>query len=98
MCRSDGQTVDISNDILEYSPVLKAMLQHQSRPFNNIPPSQHALPTVIVEDFSSAVLREVVRFLNFKKAHMDGVSGVEFQVDKDLAVDVLLASSYFQIE
>ena len=44
------------------------------------------------------MLKEVLRYLVFIKAKSQGICVAEFEVDKDLAVDVLLAASYFQIE
>ncbi len=54
--------------------------------------------TVVLDNFRSDVLKEVVRFLMYKTAHSEGVSVAEFEVDKDLAIDVLLAASYLQID
>jgi len=59
---------------------------------------QSLMDTVALESFRSEVLKEVVRFLMYKSAHSEGLSVAEFEVDKDLAIDVLLAASYLQID
>ena len=61
-------------------------------------PIKSDIGAVTLDSFRGNVLREVVRFLKFKKDIAEGVCSTEFEVDKDLAVDVLLAASYLQIE
>ncbi len=51
-----------------------------------------------MDSFRGPVLLEVARYLKYRIAHSQGQTLEDFEIDKDLAVEVLLAASYLQIE
>ncbi len=51
-----------------------------------------------MDSFKGSVLREVVRYLKYRIAHSQGPTLEDFEIDKDLAIEVLLVASYLQIE
>lgn len=51
-----------------------------------------------MDSFKGSVLFEVVRYLKYRIAHSQEPTLEDFEIDKDLAIEVLLLASYLQIE
>jgi len=86
LCSKDGWIFHVSKSVIEASKTLKAMLEFQNTD-----------KSIKLDNISGIVLEKVCDYWYYRDHHEQSISKgniPEFEIDKDMAVELLLVADY----